>query len=160
LPRESEDRRRGEDLAWAQNGRRKCWPIGRVRKVLRLERQAIALTVGAAARAGDRAIEIAGGVDLDPRFGCPNCQGATALFVSQGYRFHEGRIPFRSVEHEVMVIPSTDDELRMAIANAGADPVRRPKVKRRASYWGQLSGRRKMLIDLRVAAGRYLQEVV
>lgn len=59
-----------------------------------------------------------------------------------------------------MVIPSTDNELRMTFANAGSDAARRPKVKRRASYQGQLACRRQMVIDFRVAAGRYLEEVV
>src|SRR5213078_1068330 len=64
--RELVDRGRLEDPAGLERRRREARVVGRIREVLRLEREPVAAPVDAAARSDERSVEQVAGVQLDP----------------------------------------------------------------------------------------------
>src|SRR5215216_1345106 len=118
LNRKSEDCRRGVDLAGPQDSRGEARLIRGIWEVLRLQRDAIPLTVRASTGADQRAVEIAAAVELNTRLSRPEGQGAAAVGIAQGGGFDQGRIAGSAVEHHVVVISSAGEQLRVALADA------------------------------------------
>ena len=124
-----EDGRRAVDLTRSQHGRRESGLVRGVGKVLRLQRHAVSLPVGASAGADERAVEIAAAVELDSRLGRPDGQGAATVGIAQGGGFDQGGVAGRAVEHDVVVVAAADEQLRVTLADAGPDRRRGREIE-------------------------------
>src|SRR5215212_2361860 len=146
-------------LAGAQHGRREVWVVGRVREVLGLQGQAVALAVGAAAGPDQGPVEEVAGVELDAGLVGEDLQHPPAARVLQpGRQLQPGAAP---VEHPVVVVAAADLELLEAVvADALADPGRAGEVHRRAGHRVDRPGGDQGGVDRGVVAGPQEQLVV
>ena len=142
------DRRRVVGLPGTEDRRRELGLVRRVREVLGLQRKAIALAVLPATRAVQRAVEEVARVELDPRLVGLDRQQASAGRIEQlGCSVELTRLGRWVVEHEVVVIPTSEHELLVAVADALADRVERREIERRSEHRPDLSGRDQSAID-------------
>src|SRR6266508_2533857 len=145
-------------LARPQHGRREVVMVGRVRVVLGLQRQAVALPVHPAAGADQGAVQEVARVELDARLVGEDLQDPAASRVGQPRRqLQPGAAP---VQHPVVVVAAADDELRVAVADARTDRGRPGEVQRRAGHRGDLAGGDQGRVDRGVVAGPQQQLVV
>src|SRR5215213_5561525 len=146
-------------LAGAQHGRREVGVVGRVRVVLGLQSQAVALAVGAAAGPDQGAVEEVARVELDAGLVGEDLQYPPAARVLQpGRQLQPGAAP---VEHPVVVVAAADLELLEAVVtDALADPGRTGEVHRRAGHRVDGPGGDQGGVDRGVAAGPQAQLVV
>src|SRR6266511_3423069 len=145
-------------VAGLQDGRREVVMVRRVRVVLGLQGQAVALPVGPAAGADQGPVQEVAGVELDARLVSEDLQDAPASRVRQPCgQLQPGAV---AVEHPVVVVAAADEELRVAAADARADPGGVGEVQRRAGHRGDHAGGDQGRVDRGVVAGPQQQLVV
>src|SRR6476620_9648059 len=136
-----------ELLAGAEDGRREVGLVGRVREVLGLEAEAVALAVGAAGCADERAGQEIAGVELDARLGGTDFEAAPGCRLAdnrgEDLRAVAGR---RAGDDVVVVVAVAERELWVVVADAGADRVRGAEVEGCAIDRGDLAGRDQSLV--------------
>src|SRR4029450_6950261 len=142
-----------------EHGRGEVGVVGRVRVVLGLEGEAVALAVGPAAGADDGAVEEVAGVELDAGLDGQDLEHPPAPRVLQpGRQLQPGAVP---VEHPVVVVAAAELQLLEAVvADALADPGRPGEVHRRAGHRVDGPGGDQGVADRRVVAGLEQQLVV
>lgn len=99
--------------------------------MLRLEAEAGAVAVDAAALAGDGAVQVVPRIELDAGLGGLDLERATREGLDDPG--DERGIRVRAAEDVGVVVAAPGRQLRMVRANAGSDGLRRPEVERRAS---------------------------
>src|SRR5215211_389941 len=138
-------------LAGRQHGRREVRVVGRVRVVLGLQGEPVALPVHPAAGADQRPVQEVAGVELDARLVGDDLQDPAAPGLDDpGGQLQAAAVP---VEHPVVVVAAADDQLLEAVADAGADGGRVPEVHRGAGHGVDGPGRDQGRVHGRVVAG-------
>ena len=100
--------------------------------MLGFQGDAIALAVGPATCAPDRAGEVVAAVDLDPRFSGQDAQGAATFRIVQGGGLNQRCIALRPVEHEVVIDAKRQRQLRMILPRSLAKERGSREVERSA----------------------------
>src|SRR5882672_1999847 len=128
--------------------------IRRIRKHLRLEAQAIALTIHPPALADDGAIQKISGIELQSRRDRPELHHAPGhRILEPGGKALAGAASAR--HDEIVVVAPADHELRIgAIADPLTDDRPRAKIEWRAGDRPPLAGRYERGIDRRVSVGQ------
>src|SRR6266545_1378203 len=149
--RELVDRGGLVELAGREHGRREVRVVGRVRVVLGLEGEAVALPVHPSAGPHQRPVQEVARVELQARLVGDDLEDAAAARLDHP----RGQLQAAAVavEHPVVVVAAADHELRVAVADARADGGRVPEVEGGAPEVGDLAGRDQRRVDRGVVAG-------
>ena len=125
--------------------------VGRVGKDLRLERDPVAHAVDVLLLADQRAVEEVAGVDLDSRLVGQHLEHAARARVLEP-RGELGLGRLAGIEHEIVVDPAADDDLRVApVAHDLVENSPAGEIEWRARDGPQLSRRDERGVDRRVA---------
>src|SRR5215469_6511695 len=140
-----------EGLARLQLGRRKRRVIGRVRKVLRLQAECIAMVVNLTAGAGNASVEEVASIELDSRLIGEYFQHAPCRrLVGFGRQLY---FLASALEHPILVVSVSQFQLLVVGINARPNDGRFEEVEWRASHRRQFAGGNQIRIYRRVAAG-------
>ncbi len=146
--------------ARAQDRRRECRLVRRVREVLGLEGERVALPVGVTARADERAVEEVARVELGARLGRPGLQHAAGGRIGDRRDQLQRGVTRRAIEHEVVVVALPDHDLLVGVADPRADRRRRREVERRPRDRSDHAGRDQRGVDRRVVVGLEPEDVI
>src|SRR5690606_41549783 len=136
--------------------RGQVWRVGRFGAVLGRKAERVALPVGPAARALKGAVEEVAGVELHAGLGGVDGERAAGATLPD----LRSELEAAAVEHEVVVVSASADELFVSFPDPLADRVRTGEVERRVLDRSQLAGGDEGGVDRRVAFGVVEHEVV
>ncbi|KAG5719920.1 hypothetical protein E4T56_gene15533, partial [Termitomyces sp. T112] len=147
-------------LAGIDAGGNEIGMVGRIGKLLRLQRDAVAHAIDVPVLAQHRAVDESACIELDPRLGGKHFQHPARGPVGQT-RQELGRLGQPRVDGEIVVVAARDRQLLvMPVAQGLAHHAPLAKIKGRARHRAQFAGGDQGSIDRRVTGRRNGQHLV